>query len=252
MSQTLDSSCDNLVKEALTAALNCRWEEALEINQRIIKVLPNNSECLNRLAKSFFELGKYAQAKKIYNQVLDIDPYNTIAQKNIKKISSFKKSLMDSQSTKNGHGLINQHQGFLSPSLFLEEPGVTKIVGLVKVAEPQKLLTLSPGSVVNLITKKRGISVVDSYNQYLGALPDDSAHHLLKLIQGGNKYQVIIKSVKNNGLAILIREVFRSKKFRNQASFIDESKVLTYSSDNISLTKDTPEEDTEEQSEALI
>ena len=115
------------------------------------------------------------------------------------------------------------------------------------MAEPQKLLTLSPGSIVNLIAKKRGISVVDSYNQYLGALPDDSAHHLQKLISGGNKYQVIIKSVKNNGLSILIREVFRSKKFKNQASFLDESRVLAYSSDNISLMKEMPEDDTGEE-----
>lgn len=244
-------SCDNLVKQALDSALNCRWEEALEINQKIYKILPNSTECLNRLAKCCFELGKYAQAKKIYNQVLDLDPYNTIAQKNIKKISSFKKTIDSLQNGQHRNG-INHNKAYLSPSLFLEEPGVTKIVSLVKVAEPQKLLTLSPGSVVNLIAKKRGISVVDFNNQYLGALPDDSAHHLLRLIQGGNKYQVIIKSVKNNGLAILIREVFRSKKFKNQASFIDESKVLTYSSDNISLTKEVVEEEPEESSEVII
>lgn len=239
------SNCDDLYRQALNAALNCEWQEALEINLKLSKLLPDNTECLNRLAKSYFELGKYSLAKKIYAQVLDIDPYNTIAQKNLKKISSFKKNaLVANQDNGLGHnGLL---KASLSPSLFLEEPGVTKIVNLVKVAEPQKLLTLSPGSLVNLVAKKRGILVVDSQNLYLGALPDDSAHHLQKLISGGNKYQVIIKSVKNNGLSILIREVFRSKKFKNQASFIDESRVLAYSSDNISLTKDLSEEESEE------
>lgn len=245
-----DSTCDDLYRQALDAALNCDWEKALEINLKLSKLLPGNTECLNRLAKSYFELGKYALAKKIYSQVLEIDPYNTIAQKNIKKISSFKKNANGLNHNGGGNGLL---KASLSPSLFLEEPGVTKIVNLVKVAEPQKLLTLSPGSIVNLIAKKRGISIVDSYNQYLGALPDDSAHHLQKLITGGNKYQVIIKSVKNNGLSILIREVFRSKKFKNQASFLDESRVLAYSSDNISLMKEMPEDDTgEEAGESVV
>src|SRR3990167_5490827 len=219
-----DSTCDDLYRQALDAALNCDWDKALEINLRLSKLLPGNTECLNRLAKSYFELGKYTLAKKIYSQVLEIDPYNTIAQKNIKKISSFKKNANGLNHNGGGNGLL---KASLSPSLFLEEPGVTKIV--------------------NLIAKKRGISVVDSYNQYLGALPDDSAHHLQKLISGGNKYQVIIKSVKNNGLSILIREVFRSKKFKNQASFFYESRVLAYSSDNISLMKEMPEDDTGEE-----
>ncbi|MBI2596471.1 tetratricopeptide repeat protein [Candidatus Daviesbacteria bacterium] len=221
---------ENLERLAIDAALSCQWEKALEYNKEIKKTEPENVECLNRLAKAYFELGKYLQAKKIYQEVLKLDPYNLIAQKNLKKAGAFKKNA----------GAKNiPIQVAISPSLFLEEPGITKLVSLIKVAEPQRLLTLSAGSLVNLIPKNRGISVTDGNNLYLGVLPDDTAHHLLKLIKGGNKYQALIKSVKPNGLTLLVRETFRSKKFKNQPSFLDNAKILIYSSHNIPLDPDS-------------
>lgn len=228
----------SLQKQAIQAALSCEWEKALKLNEQLLDLDGNNPDCLNRLAKAYTELGKYSQAKKIYDQVLEIDPYNTIAQKNLKKVTAFKK----------GDGVIpgNHIPNIISASCFLEEPGLTKIVNLIKVAEPQRLLTLSAGQLVDLVVKSRGITVIDAYNQYLGVLPDDIAFHMQKLIKGGNKYQCFIKSIKANALSILIREIFRSKKFKNQASFLDEGKILAYSSDNIALFNDDNEDDTQE------
>lgn len=227
-------SPSQLIKLAISAALNCQWQEALDINKQIIKDNPESVECLNRMAKAYSELGFYSEAKKIYQQVLTLDTYNTIAQKNLQKVSTFKKD-----------GLKPNHQPTmtLSPSSFLEEPGFTKSVSLTKLAEPQRILTLSAGIMVSLSPKNRGVSVVDMNNQYLGALPDDTAHHILKLMKGGNKYQAFIKSLKANKVTILIREVYRSKKFKNQASFLDSSKPLSYSSDHLSLITNAAEDD---------
>ncbi len=218
-------SSGRLQKLAIDAAINCHWDEALSLNQQIITVEPENIECLNRIAKAHFELGDFNQAKKFYQDVLKIDPYNTIAEKNLKRVSTIKK---------NGDGVINTGT-MIHPSMFIEEPGMTKSVTLVKVAEPQKLLTLFSGQMVNLVEKKNGISATDQHDQYLGALPDDIAHHLLRLMEGGNKYQALIKTIKSNSLTILVRETFRAKKFKNQASFLDESRPFSYSSDNITL-----------------
>jgi len=213
-------------KQAINAAITCNWQTAIDLNQKILEVEPQNTEVLNRLAKAFFETGSYSQAKKVYTQVLEIDPYNTIAEKNLKKASSLKKDGIAS-------GAASMS---LSPAMFLEEPGVTTLVNLVKIAEPQKLLKLSPGTVVNLVTKKRGVSVTDFKDVYLGAFPDDSAFHIQKLLKGGNKFMAIIKSVRPpSGLTVLVRETYRSKKFKNQASFLDESRIVAFSSENISL-----------------
>lgn len=217
-----------LHKKAIEAAISCNWQNAILLNEQILDNEPDNTEVLNRLAKALFETGKYSSAKKIYSRVLEIDPYNTIAEKNLKKVNSLKKDGVNTSSNSMS----------LSPSMFLEEPGVTTLVNLVKVAEPQKLLKLSPGTVVSLVPKKRGVSVTDSSNVYLGAFPDDSAFHLLKLLKGGNKYTSIIKSIRANGLTVLIREIFRSKKFKNQASFLDNTRIVAFSSENISLMGD--------------
>lgn len=216
---------ETLHKKAIAAAISCNWQDAITLNETILVSEPENTEVLNRLAKALFEIGGYSSAKKIYQKVLELDPYNTIAEKNLKKVTSLKKDGVN----------ISSQSMSLSPSMFLEEPGVTALINLVKVAEPQKLLKLSPGTVVSLIPKKRGVSVTDSSDVYLGAFPDDSAFHLLKLLKGGNKYTSIIKAIKSNGLTILIREIYRSKKFKNQASFLDETRVVAFSSENISL-----------------
>lgn len=221
-----DSSTSSLHKLAINAALKCEWEQALDLNKQIIALEPENVECLNRMAKSHMELGSYSEAKKLYEQVLALDVYNTIAQKNLLKVSAFKKD-----------GIKSNHitPVTMSASFFLEEPGFTKVVTLIKLAEPQKILILSAGMMVNLVPKNRGVSVTDMNNQYVGALPDDTAHHLLRLIKGGNKYNAYIKSIKSSKVTILIREVFRSKKFKNQASFIDSNRPISFSSDHLSL-----------------
>lgn len=218
---------------AIEAALNCDWNKAEKLNRLMIKEDPKNIACLNRLGRTLIELGKYQQAKKTYQTVLDLDPYNTIAQKNFKKVQSFKKNDLKNPAQSENHSVP-----IVSPSFFLEEAGITKAVTLLKVAEPQKLLRLYAGDLVNLVTKNRGITVTDSENNYLGVLADDISHLLLKLIKGGNKYQALIKSVKQSSLTILIREVFRSRKFKNQPSFLDNSYALIFPSDNITLPYD--------------
>lgn len=217
-----------LQKLAIDAALNCKWEEAAQINQKLKTLDPENIPCLNRLAKALTELGSYNEAKKIYNEVLKLDPYNPIAAKNLKRITGLKDDAPHQNSE------LPQK---LSAALFLQEPGVTKIINLIKVAEPQKLSSLTTGMTVNVVPKNRGIVINALDNCYLGVLPDDISHQLLKLIKGGNKYQAVIKSIKSNGLTVLIRETYRSRRFKNQPSFLDDSQISSYS-DHISLPAD--------------
>lgn len=223
------SSSLSLSRQAIDAALNCNWELAVTLNEQLIKENPNDITSLNRLARAFCELGKYPEAKKLYNQVLELDPYNVIAAKNSKKVATIKK---------NGISPYVSHYQPLSLSLFLQEPGITKVVTLTKIAEPQKLSTLSCGALVNLVPKTKSIVITDFENSYLGVIPDDVSHLLLRLIKGGNKYQTIIKSIRPNGLTILIRESFRAKKFKNQPSFLGETNTVSMSSDNLMLNSD--------------
>ncbi|MBI2018613.1 tetratricopeptide repeat protein [Candidatus Daviesbacteria bacterium] len=207
----------NLSQLAIEAALNSSWQDALKLNKKILKVEPQNVDALARLARVNMELGKFNLAKKFYSEVLKYDPYNPIAIKNLKIIKSFKS---------NNQNLNRNGSVKLSPSLFLQEPGKTKVVSLLKVAEPQKLSQTFCGMKVEIVIKNRKITITDFEGKYLGVLPDDVSYHLLRLIKGGNKYELFIKSIKVNGLAVLIRETFRSKRFKNQASFLGNLDVV--------------------------
>jgi tetratricopeptide (TPR) repeat protein len=226
------ASNTELNQSAINEAINCNWDKAIELNLEIIKDEPENVQAKNRLAKAYCETGQFKLAKSVYEEVLKIDPYNGIATKNLKKVAAIKAdSTVRTELTPRRK---------LSTAVFLHEPGVTKMVNLIKIAEPSRLLTLSAGSIVYLVPKLKSIGVVDEYKHYLGVLPDDTAFLLLKLIKGGNEYEVIVKSVKQNAITVLIRETVRSKKFKNQPSFIDEVGTSSLGSDNLSiLTGDT-------------
>lgn len=212
----------------------------MKLNQEIIRIEPDNVDALARLARAYFELGNMTASKKQYEAIIEKDPYNQIAAKFLKRIDTQRKCSKGRKDLHTNSRNNCQMLGGISLTydLFIEEPGKTKIVSLLKVAEPQKLSLLSPGLPVNLVKKNRGISVTDQSGEYLGVLPDDLAHHLLRLIGGGNKYHALIKTIKLNALSILIREIFRSSRFRNQPSFLDNiDQTLTYSSANIILAE---------------
>lgn len=227
-------------QQAIDAALDQRWEEALTINKKIIKLDPQNVDALNRQARAYMELGKANLAKKYYSQALKYDPYNPIAQKNLKIMRSFKS---------NGQISSWNCKDRLSPSLFLQEPGKTKMVNLLNVAEPQKLSQAYCGMKVTMATKNRRVTIVDTNGNYLGVLPDDVSHHLLRLTKGGNKYELFIKSISVNSLSVLIKETFRSKRFKNQSSFLEYSPSSNSTNIITSLEGIRNEEETEEPEE---
>lgn len=232
---------------AIDAALDCRWIEALKLNKKIIKLEPQNVDALNRQARVFMEMGKGNLAKKYYSEVIKIDPYNPIALKNLKIIKSFKS---------NGDGIGSVvANGFtkLSPSLFLQEPGKTRLINLLKVAEPQKLSKAFCGMQVFIESTNRKITIVDHLKNYLGVLPDDVSHHLLRLIRGGNKYELFIKSIRVNGLSVLIKETHRSKRFKNQPSFLENSDAtLTHEIFTGLDDQNESEQDSEENEEETL
>lgn len=236
----------NLPQLAIDAAMDSRWDEALKLNKKIIKDEPKNVDALARLARVYMEEGRSSLAKKYYSNVLKIDPYNPIALKNLKIIKSFKKN-------KNEVRQIHMNPtSKLSASLFLQEPGKTKMVNLLKVAEPQKLSQAYCGMSVVMIVKNRRITVADQNGNYLGVMPDDINHHLLRLLRGGNKYDLYIKSIRMNGLTVLVKETHRSKKFKNQPSFLENTDHTLKTTEIITALDSQDEDETDESEEETV
>lgn len=238
-----DLASSNIQNLAISAALESRWNDALKLNKKIIRFDPQNIEALNRLARVYMELGRFNLAKKYYNETLKFDPYNPIALKNLKIIKAFKAD---------GQAPVVNGQNRLSYQLFLQEPGKSKVVNLLKVAEPQKLSQAFCGMKVEIVVKNRKIIVVDSVGGYLGVLPDDISYHLIRLLKGGNKYEFFIKSIRVNGLSVLIKEIFRSKRFKNQPSFLEGSSFQTSTEMITPLDEGDSDEVEEEEEEQEI
>ena len=72
---------------AIDQALASQWEEAVVTNRNILNFFPNEAEAYNRLGKAYSELGRYSEARLAYTQTLKYSPNNTIAKKNLDRLS---------------------------------------------------------------------------------------------------------------------------------------------------------------------
>jgi len=202
-----------LEKKAIKASLTTDWQEAIKLNKKILSGDKKNRNALNRLAYAYYKTGDYQKAEDLYSKVIKIDPYCSIAERNLKKIHSVKK-------TKTAPPQSSSHSNSPLNDLFLNEPGKTKIIALINLAPFEILSSLTPSQPLAFTVKKRNIVLSTKEDEYIGAIPDDLSFHLINLINGGNKYKANIYSVKKNNLTVVFREIYRSPKFKNQASFI--------------------------------
>jgi tetratricopeptide (TPR) repeat protein len=200
-----------LVHKAIKAALTSEWDSAIAINEQLLSQFPQDLDCLNRLARAYFELGEIDRSKKIYKEVLELDPYNAIASKNLLRFGNIKEGTTLPKSKSVGTTKVMAN--------FIEEPGKTKVIPLVRIAEPSVLAVLHAGDYVSLVTKQRGIHVFNDQNVYIGRLPDDLAFHLQYFITNGNQYDAYIKQVVSQSVYVFIRESFRSSVFASRPTF---------------------------------
>lgn len=201
----------SLKTQAIQTALLGNWNQAISLNESLIQEDPDNIDTLNRLAYAYAAAGKTKEAKNIYQKVLQLDYKNPIALKNMKRLTG-------------GFGKKTENKNApaapLVNTLFLEEPGKTKIIELVNVAEQKQLALLTPGEPVNIRVKRSKVFILDNSEQYIGVLPDNIGKRLLIFLKGGNTYEGYIKSAQNNHVSIFIKEVKRVNRFKNQPTFI--------------------------------
>lgn len=228
---------ENLVQDAIKAALAGKWQKAIQLNKIIIEKNPRDIESLNRLTLAYTQIGDFSAAKKTCHQVLNINRYNLIAKKNLLRLPKIS-SGSNSVSPKNAF-LASQSPAFVS-NLFLEQPGKTKIVDLVNLASPKILSSLQPGEEVIFKPRKRRISIFSLGNIYLGAIPDNLSIRLIYLLKSGNRYQSFVKANSPKSLQIFIREIKRGKKAADISSFTLSGLNKYYSSVRREALKEQP------------
>lgn len=199
--------------QAIQATLKGEWEHAVKLNKELLEENEKDVEALNRMGLAYTILGKSKQAKSTYQKVLDIDPLNSIAMKNIKKIR-----INTNKSENDSTILVN--------NIFLEEYGKTKVVDLINLSQAEILDSLRTGQIVEMSVKRLKIFISQGKN-YIGVLPDDIGKRLMKLMTGGNLYEAYVKSCTSQNVTIFIRELKKSNKFKDQPSFyhVNENKL---------------------------
>lgn len=195
--------------QAIQTALLGDWQTAITLNQQILETEPNDIDTLNRLAFAFLSAGQPKDAKTVYEKVLSLDMKNPIAIRNLKRLNDGKRNKP------------NVHLN----NLFIEEPGKTKVIELLNVAEKKIISHLRSGEMLSLRIKRSKIFAIDTENQYIGMLPDDICQRLIKFMNAGNQYEAYIRTIESNRACIFVREIKRIKKFRDQPSFVSTEKT---------------------------
>jgi tetratricopeptide (TPR) repeat protein len=198
--------------EAIQAALVGDWAKAIQINQELLSENPSDIDTLNRLAFAQASSGMSKDAKLTYQKVLDLDAKNPIATKNLKRLSS----------------LGNATAPTAMNNIFIEEPGKTKVVDLINLADSKVLIPLRFGEKLSLSVKRMKIFVSDRNKTYIGMLPDDLGKRLMLFIEGGNQYEAYVKTVDAHRVTVFIKETFRSPQFKNQQSFLTSNEKTKF------------------------
>lgn len=199
----------DLAQKSVNAALSGNWKEATKLNREILKKDPKDIDALNRMARAFAELGNLKRAKSLTQKVLKIDPFNTIAERSIKKYKGSTSGSFHFPTTPTAEA-------------FLEEPGRTKMAALLYLGDPALISKLDCGDEVKFSIGSHRISVITLDGKYIGRLTDDISARLRRLMKEGNVYKVLIKSIEPEDVKVFIREVKRTDKLADIPSFPPE------------------------------
>ena len=195
-------------KQAIALAMQGRWREALAANQGLIESFPSDVSAYNRLGRAYMELGEFAHAWEAYSRALELDPYSTIAQKNLNRLSHLTEEIVKSQD-----------DSHVEPQLFIEETGKAGIVDLSRLGPPGVVAKMVAGDRVYLKIDGSSLIAENGRGEYLGQVDLKHGQRLIKLMEGGNKYTAAIVSSAEDGVTIIIREAYQDPSQAGRLSF---------------------------------
>ena len=198
----------NLARKAINLALQNDWTGAVETNIAIVNKFDDDLEAYNRLGKALTELGKHQKAKVAFRNALKISPYNSIAQKNLDRLNK-----LGSDISISGDTVLS------TPQFLIEESGKSRLTTLIDLAKWNVLLKLVPGHRVYLKANEGRLRILDSSEAYLGTVEPKLSSRLIRLLDGGNRYEGTVISVNEKELIVMIREIHQDPSQASITSF---------------------------------
>lgn len=202
---------DNLAtleKQAIDAAISSNWKDAILLNEKIITHDKKNIDAYLRLGFACLQYHQFNKAKKYYRKALNIQPGNYLINENLERIKILESKKIARAKAPN-----------LDPYLFLEIPGKTKTIGLVKCGQKNILVRLATGQRVVIIPKKRRVEIRTNEKEYLGCLPDDLSKRIMLFIRAGSIFSAYVKEGGLKTIVIFLKEEKKGIKVARYASF---------------------------------
>ncbi len=198
----MQANVQSLSKKAIESALNKDWGTAVEYNELILEIFPDNKDAKTRLGLAYIKTKNFSKAKKIFKEILKDDPINQVVLKNYELASN-----------KNTGGQSNT-EITSSTKAFLKEPGTTK---QIEINTTKNILSkLEPGQALELKFSKMKLAfLIKEGKAEIGFIQDQTAKACYK----AKKNELFIEAnvIKTNEYHVTIllkcrKPIFKSEK----------------------------------------
>jgi tetratricopeptide (TPR) repeat protein len=204
-----------IVENARRAALDGKWEAAIQLDQEIIDRWPRDADAYNRLGRALLEYRRVGAAYDAYSSALKIDPANMIARRNLQRLELVRHRKGGEEVT------LDQPRETIIPrtSAFIEEVGKTWVDELVNPAPMDELADVYSGEQLELSVEEGRLIVRRAGGQRVGEVEAKTAGRIIDLMSGGNRYEVFALGLSVASLRVILREVFRDPQQVGRLSF---------------------------------
>ncbi len=205
-----------MAARARQAAIEGRWNAAIEINNKLIERSPRDVDALNRLGKAFYELGRFRSAYESYELALEADPANIIARRNLERLEPLRDNESDEQIVDEAHPPVRF-------GAFIQEAGKTYADDLVNPAPSSQLRMIAAGEKLEIaFDDDCNVVFVDLNGEYVGAPEPRLARRLKWLLDRGNTYEVFVTANAGDHVRVIVRELVLSDEMGAEMSFPEQ------------------------------
>jgi len=221
-------------KEAIDLAMQARWQEAVDINKELVEDFPYDVDAYNRLGRAYMELGQYNQAREAYSRTIELDPYNAIAARNLRRLNDLKDTDVSEVETEK-----------VEPQIFIEEIGKAGVITLFDLAPKETRARMVAGDRVYLKVEGAVLNIENSRHEYMGKVDPKYAQRLIRLIVGGNQYTASVIKSTVDSMTVIIREIYQHPSQAGKLSFPPRGmeEVHPYGSDRLLKVEDEEEDE---------
>jgi tetratricopeptide (TPR) repeat protein len=216
-SQIDKADLERHAKEAVGLALQGQWREAVAANRSILERFPDDVETCNRLGRALMEIGELAEARKTYERTLELDAFNSIAKKNLNRLSLMGKRAAKASPRKASARKADAHK--VVADIFVEETGRARVVKLVSLAAKEVVAKMAPGEEVTPYVEGQRLLVKNKEGDCLGEVDPKYGARLAKLAKGGNRYIAAVHSLSDKEMKVIVREIYQHPSQAGRPSF---------------------------------